>query len=97
MPRFPAAQAKIANPDLTPTREYVGLLRAIEDCLQKVQDALDTQATVLTVANLPSAAGLTGTRYMVSDANATTFMSTVAGGGANVVPVVSNGTVWKIG
>ena len=54
--------------------------------------------TVYTVATLPSAATSgTGARAFVSDANATTFASTVAGGGANKVPVYSDGTNWKIG
>lgn len=54
--------------------------------------------TAVTVANLPSAATAgAGARATVSDANATTFASTVAGGGANVVPVYSDGTNWKIG
>jgi hypothetical protein len=54
--------------------------------------------TVYTVATLPSAAtsGI-GARTFVSDANATTFASTVVGGGANKVPVYSDGTNWKIG
>jgi hypothetical protein len=33
----------------------------------------------------------------VTDASATTFHSIVAGGGANVVPVFSDGTDWRIG
>jgi hypothetical protein len=54
--------------------------------------------TVYTVAALPSAATSgVGARAFVSDANATTFASTVAGGGANAVPVYSDGTNWKIG
>ena len=54
--------------------------------------------TVYTVATLPSAvtSGM-GARAFVSDANATTFASTVASGGANKVPVYSDGTDWKIG
>lgn len=51
-----------------------------------------------TVAALPSAAAkYKGLRALVTDANATTFMSTVAGSGANIVPVVCDGTNWKIG
>lgn len=51
-----------------------------------------------TVAALPAAAaGNKGQRRHVTDANATTFASTVAGGGANIVPVFSNGTNWIIG
>lgn len=51
-----------------------------------------------TVATLPSASTVgAGARAAVTDANATTFNSTVAGGGANFVPVISNGTNWLIG
>lgn len=50
------------------------------------------------VASLPTAAaGLAGAMAWVTDANATTFLSTVAGGGANKVPVSCNGTNWVIG
>jgi len=49
------------------------------------------------VASLPSAASNTYARCFVTDANATTFNSIVAGGGANKVPVWSNGTNWLIG
>lgn len=52
----------------------------------------------LTVGTLPAAgtAGA-GARAIVTDANATTFHSIVAAGGANVVPVFSDGTNWRIG
>jgi len=72
--------------------------------LQSILGQLDTAGgiipptTVYTVATLPSAAtsGVSA-RAFVSDANATTFASTVAGGGANKVPVYSDGVNWKIG
>jgi hypothetical protein len=52
----------------------------------------------LTVATLPAAATAgAGARAFVTDANATTFASVVAGGGANGVPVYSDGTNWRIG
>jgi hypothetical protein len=50
-----------------------------------------------TVSGLPSASGTTGCRRFVTDANATTFNSIVAGGGSNNVPVFSDGTNWRIG
>jgi len=51
-----------------------------------------------TVATLPSAATVgAGARAFVTDATATTFASTVAGGGSNKVPVTSDGTNWIIG
>ena len=50
------------------------------------------------VSNLPSASSAgAGARLFVTDATATTFLSTVVGGGANKVPVVSDGTNWLIG
>ena len=53
---------------------------------------------VTLVASLPSASTVgAGARAMVTNANATTFHSVVAGGGANVVPVFSDGTDWRIG
>ena len=52
----------------------------------------------LTVATLPAAATAgAGARSFVTDANATTFASIVAAGGANGVPVYSDGTNWRIG
>ena len=52
----------------------------------------------VTVASLPSAAVAgAGARAMVSNANATTFNSVVAGGGANIVPVFSDGLAWRVG
>jgi len=53
------------------------------------------QSQMFTVATLPTA-GIAGRRTSVSDANATTFYSAVAGGGANNVPVYDNGTNWVI-
>lgn len=49
-----------------------------------------------TVALLP-AIPVQGARAFVTDATATTFLSTVAGGGSDKVPVVYDGTNWVIG
>lgn len=49
------------------------------------------------VSDLPPAADWTGGRVFVTDANATTFASIVAGGGANIVPAYSDGANWRIG
>jgi hypothetical protein len=48
-----------------------------------------------TVAGLP--AGITGQRAFATDANAPTFLSAVAGGGAVVCPVFYNGSAWIVG
>jgi len=56
------------------------------------------KSTPVAVGSLPAAATVgSGTRMFVTDANATTFASIVAGGGANIVPVYSDGTNWRIG
>lgn len=56
------------------------------------------QTPPMVVAALPScASGSKGNRSFVSDATATTFLSAVAGSGSNNVPVVCDGTSWKIG
>lgn len=63
-------------------------------------DAQVTSKTVLgvalTVATLPAAASNAGAIAYVTDANATTRLSTVAAGGANKVLVYSDGTNWLI-
>ena len=52
----------------------------------------------VTVASLPTAStALRGMKMFVSDATATTFASTVVGGGSNYVPVYCNGSNWVIG
>jgi hypothetical protein len=53
--------------------------------------------TPSTFAQLPNAVGNTGARAFITDGSTTTFAATVAGGGANFVPVYSDGTVWKVG
>ena len=49
-----------------------------------------------TVATLPGSPSQ-GDSVIVTDANAVTFQSVVAGGGANIVPVYYDGTNWRIG
>ena len=73
-------------------------IRLADDSADTSISASYVKTPALTVATLPSAsiAGM-GSRAFVSDANATTFASIVAGGGSNKVPVYSNGTNWLIG
>jgi hypothetical protein len=40
IPSFPAAQGKIANPDGTPTREYVTFLQQLKVWMEAVESAL---------------------------------------------------------
>lgn len=55
------------------------------------------QTTPSTFAQLPNAVGNAGARAYVTDSTVSTFGATVAGGGANQVPVWSNGTNWLVG
>lgn len=55
------------------------------------------QTTATTFAQLPNAVGSAGARALITDGSTATFGATVAGGGANIVPVWSNGTNWKVG
>lgn len=73
-------------------------VRLADDSADAPLTASYLKTATTTVASLPAAgtAGA-GARHFVTDATATTFMSTVSGGGANSVPVVSDGTNWLIG
>lgn len=55
------------------------------------------QTTPSTFAQLPNAVGNAGARGYVTDSTVSTFGATVAGGGANQVPVWSNGANWLVG
>lgn len=64
----------------------------------QVNGAITT--TAVTVATLPAANAVTGQRHFVTDANTTLALGlglAVVGGGANKVPVYSDGTNWIIG
>jgi len=100
-PRLPAATVQY---DINYINQLNNILRLYFNQLDNILGQLSSGSeyipalTVYTVATLPSAATAgAGARAFVSDATATTFASTVAGTGANKVPVYSDGTNWKIG
>ena len=62
-----------------------------------IYEPVNPATRVTTVGALSAVATIRGARALVTDANATTFASVVAGGGANVVPVYCDGTNWRIG
>ena len=73
--------------------------QSLGSAVKKWKSVFSTTVTpvAITVANLAALSTLgIGTRATVTDANATTYGSVVAGGGANVVPVFYNGTNWII-
>lgn len=88
------AKSPLASPSLTGT---VGIAGGI------TQTGTDTNVfnapirhKGYTVAGLAGLTPAAGDRAFVTDANATTFASIVAGGGANVVPVFYDGTNWIV-
>jgi len=76
-----------------------GLVAAVEDHRAGPGGAHGGPAFALvTVSQLPTASSAwAGHVATVSDATATTYLSTVAGGGSNKVPVRCTGTAWVIG
>ena len=73
--------------------------QAVIGCLLQL-GAQTVQQTPGTVAALPAANSVAGGRRVVSNATATLTAgigAIVAGGGANIVPVFSDGTNWRIG
>jgi hypothetical protein len=77
-------------------RFYIGGIEVFTVGADSVDSLIPFKLKTYTVATLP-ASPVKGWVAMVTDANATTFASTVAGGGSNNVPVYYDGTNWKIG
>jgi hypothetical protein len=76
------------NPDSRSVAERVNLLLR----------AYNLEHSSCKVSELPAADDVAfGQRTYVTDANATTFNSIVAGGGVNTVPVRSDNVNWRIG
>ena len=101
--------APLPNPGKDYDPQYIRqLVRVLENYFSQLDSVTANYAqsyranyfysTPTTVATLASAATAgSGARAFVNDATATTFASIVAGGGANPVPIYSDGTNWRIG
>jgi hypothetical protein len=81
--------------------QLTNVLRLYFNQSNSVLEALVSQTpanNVFIVSNLstPAVAGV-GARSFVTDSSVTTFGSVVAGGGANKVPIYSDGTDWRVG
>jgi hypothetical protein len=77
-------------------RFYIGGVEVFDVGADSVDSLIPFKLKTYTVATLP-ASPIQGWTAMVTDANAATFASVVAGGGINSVPVYYDGTNWKIG
>jgi hypothetical protein len=81
--------------------QLTNVLRLYFNQSNSVLEALVSETpanNVFIVSNLstPADAGV-GARSFVTDSSVTTFGSVVAGGGANKVPIYSDGTDWRVG
>jgi len=89
-----SAQSSAANVDIAVTPRGTGNVTTTGN----ISTSGFVKTTAVVVASLPTAAGAgAGARSFVTDATAATFGTVAAGGGANAVPVWSDGTNWKIG
>jgi hypothetical protein len=72
--------------------------RSMVERVNRLIQHYNLATTAVPVANLISAADAgVGARALVTDASAITGGSVVAGGGALFAPVISDGTVWRVG
>lgn len=90
LPLFVTNQGDARRCSVTTLIEYVQVNFGAVTCSS-------VQTTPVTYVQLPSAVSNAGARAFITDGSTTTFAATVAGGGANKVPVYSDGTVWKVG
>lgn len=74
---------------------YPNLKAAMNDA---IVDHPATNISSTTFASLPSAATAgAGARAFITDSSVVTFNTAAAAGGANKVPVFSDGAAWKVG
>ena len=90
LPLFVTNQGEARRCSVTSLIEYVKVILGAVTCAS-------VQTTPVTYVQLPAAVGNAGARAFITDGSTTTFNATVAGGGANKVPIFSDGTVWKVG
>lgn len=90
LPLFVTSQGDARRCSITTLIDYVQVNLGAVVCSS-------VQTTPVTYAQLPTAVSNAGARAFITDGSTATFAATVVGGGANKVPVYSDGTVWKVG
>lgn len=90
LPLFVTSQGDARRCSVTTLIEYVQVNFGAVTCSS-------VQTTPVRFDQLPNPVGNTGARAFITDASTATFAATVAGGGANKVPVYSDGVIWKVG
>lgn len=90
LPLFVTSQGDARRCSVTTLIEYIQVNFGAVVCAS-------VQTTPLRFDQLPNAVGNAGARAFITNCNTTTFNAAAAGGGANQVPVFSNGTAWFVG
>lgn len=90
LPLFVTNQGDARRCSVTTLSEYLQVNFGAVTCAS-------VQTTPIAYAQLPNPVGIAGTRAFITDGSTATFNATVAGGGANKVPIFSDGTNWKVG
>jgi hypothetical protein len=90
LPLFVTNQGDARRCSVTTLIEYIQVNFGAVTCMS-------VQTIPVRFDQLPNAVGNAGARAFITDGSSTTFAATVAGGGANKVPVYSDGAVWKVG
>jgi hypothetical protein len=91
LPLFVTNQGDARRCSVTTLIEYIQVNFGAVTCMS-------VQTTPVTYVQLPTAVNAgAGTRAFITDGSTSTFNATVVGGGANKVPVFSDGANWKVG
>lgn len=95
IPMLPAVTG-LLGPELIEIVQNGASARASLTQLAALVGSVSTTPVLTSALPSPVTSGA-GNRRMVLDATSVVFASVLSGGGANTVPVYSDGTVWRIG
>ena len=90
LPLYVTNQGDARRCSVTTLIEYIQVNFGAVTCMS-------VQTTPVRFDQLPNAVGNAGARAFITNCNTTTFNAAAAGGGANQVPVFSNGISWFVG
>jgi hypothetical protein len=84
-----STKARVVNADGTASRELIAYLQAIGTGV--------VERTTYTAAQILAMSPAKVSTAICTDSGTTTFNDPLVGGGASVVPVFWDGSVWKVG
>ncbi len=83
-----STKARIVNADGSASRELIAYLQAVGTGVVK--------RTTYTFAQIDVMTPTLGDTVVCTDSSVTTIGTTLAGGGANIVQAIGDGTAWKV-